>query len=108
MGQKEVGLMRVCLSTIVTVLLIATLSGCASRSCYNDNQICCTEPWLVFDAPPVCKVYDPIIKQMTPIDESTGEITTCSNTETECTVYLFEKTQCYVCQTQYTDSMGNT
>ena len=55
-----------------------------------------------------CTVYDPVLKQQVPIDVNTGVVNSCSTTTHSCTVYLIEKTQCYTCQSTFTDSMGNS
>lgn len=93
---------------LLLMALVLSISACNQKSCYNDNQICCTNYWFSFDAPSVCYIHDPLINKQVPIDPNIGEITTCAKEPTACTVYLFEHTQCYVCQAQYTDSMGNT
>lgn len=87
--------------------LVIILSGCSPIYYYSNNQIRCQEPLLAFDAPPECFIHDPLLNKQVPID-SNGVITTCSATTVPCTVYLIERTQCYVCQATYTDSMNNT
>jgi pyrimidine deaminase RibD-like protein len=90
------------------IVLSISLSGCLFRysGTYNAGQVHCSG-FSFSDAPATCTVYDPILKEQVPISESDGINTVCTPLQ-PCTVELWYKTQCHVCQATYTDSMGNT
>lgn len=92
---------------LVLLALVLMSSGCATTSKDYNGQVTC-HSYLPGWEGQWCTVYDPTLKQQVPIDENGGVVNTCSTTTHTCTVYLFEKAQCYTCQATFTDSMGNS
>ena len=101
------GLMLPFLAGCFPLYIAGCIAGIGQTYKEYNNQVTCHLAACGFGET-MCTVYDPIDNEQVPISEQYGVVNICSTITHPCTVYLFERTQCYTCQNTFTDSDSHT